>query len=92
VDLEGVDAVVEQGFGYPMGPYTLMDTIGLDVCLAVQHRLHETFATSDYAPPALLEHLVATGWVGRKNATGFRAAKWAAADPARTRGGPCRRR
>jgi 3-hydroxybutyryl-CoA dehydrogenase len=71
VDVEQTDAAVKQGFGYPMGPFALLDTIGLDVSLAILRTLHEQFPTPDYAPPHLLERLVVLGCLGRKSGHGF---------------------
>ncbi|MER6832250.1 3-hydroxyacyl-CoA dehydrogenase family protein [Streptosporangium sp. NPDC000563] len=74
VDVEQTDAAVERGFGYPMGPFALLDGIGLDVCLAILRHLHRQFPGPDYSPPQLLEHMVAQGYLGRKNRRGFRRA------------------
>lgn len=72
--IEETDAAVEQGFGFPMGPFALLDTIGLDVSLAIQHRLFERFRTPEYRPSPALEELVAAGLLGRKNGRGLRTA------------------
>ncbi|WP_030202418.1 3-hydroxyacyl-CoA dehydrogenase family protein [Streptomyces sp. NRRL S-87] len=79
VDIERIDAAVAQGLGHPMGPFALLDTIGLDVSLAILRRLDEEFPDGRYAPPPLLEQLVARGCLGRKSGQGFRRA------PARVR-------
>lgn len=71
-DIEEIDAAVRQGFGYPMGPFTLLDTIGLDVSLAIQQRLYEAFQEPRFAPCPELELLVAAGRLGRKTLAGFR--------------------
>lgn len=73
-DIEEIDAAVQHGFGFPMGPFALLDTIGLDVSLAIQHRLHERFRTPEYRPSPALEQLVAAGLLGRKNGRGLRTA------------------
>lgn len=73
-DVEATDAAVERGLGHPMGPFALLDTIGLDVSLAILRRLHEEFPDGGYAPPGLLEQLVAHGCLGRKSGHGFRRA------------------
>ncbi len=73
-DIDEVDAAVKHGFGYPMGPFTLLDTIGLDVCLAIQQRLYATFQDPEFAPSPELELLVAAGRLGRKTLRGFRTA------------------
>ncbi|WP_258177496.1 3-hydroxyacyl-CoA dehydrogenase family protein [Streptomyces solincola] len=71
---EETDAAVQQGFGYPMGPFTLLDTIGLDVSLAIQDRLFEHFGTPEHEPSPALRQLVAAGFLGRKNRRGLRTA------------------
>ncbi|MFF0066921.1 3-hydroxyacyl-CoA dehydrogenase family protein [Streptomyces sp. NPDC005279] len=73
-DIEETDAAVRHGFGYPMGPFALLDTIGLDVSLAIQNRLYEQFQTPEYEPAAALAQFVAGGALGRKNGRGFRTA------------------
>ncbi|WP_406730281.1 3-hydroxyacyl-CoA dehydrogenase family protein [Streptomyces sp. NBC_01794] len=73
-DIEETDAAVRHGFGYPMGPFILLDTIGLDVSLAIQNRLYEQFQTPEYEPAAALAQFVAGGALGRKNRRGFRTA------------------
>ncbi|MFG2533185.1 3-hydroxyacyl-CoA dehydrogenase family protein [Streptomyces sp. NPDC048516] len=75
-DIEETDAAMECGYGYPMGPFTLLDTIGLDVSLLIARRLHDAFGQPDSAPPRLLEQLVADGALGRKNGQGFRGSLW----------------
>ncbi|MFF3292029.1 3-hydroxyacyl-CoA dehydrogenase family protein [Streptomyces sp. NPDC003023] len=72
--IEETDAAVQHGFGFPMGPFALLDTIGLDVSLTISHRLHERFKTPQYRPSPALEQLVAAGLLGRKNGRGLRTA------------------
>ncbi|ROQ57460.1 3-hydroxybutyryl-CoA dehydrogenase [Streptomyces sp. 840.1] len=72
VDIEETDHAIRSGFGYPMGPFALLDTIGLDVSLAIQNRLYESFKTPEHEPAAVLEELVAAGLLGRKNGRGLR--------------------
>ncbi|WP_428934074.1 3-hydroxyacyl-CoA dehydrogenase family protein [Streptomyces sp. ACT015] len=72
LDLGEVDSAVESLLGFPLGPFTLLDTVGLDVSLAILERLHETFGTEDFTPAPSLRHLVALGHLGRKTGTGFR--------------------
>ncbi|MFJ9648683.1 3-hydroxyacyl-CoA dehydrogenase family protein [Streptomyces sp. NPDC004244] len=74
VDIEKTDDAIRRGFGFPMGPFELLDTIGLDVSLAIQHRLYERFGTPEYVPAPALEELVAAGLLGRKNGRGLRTA------------------
>ncbi|KOX06506.1 oxidoreductase [Streptomyces sp. NRRL B-1140] len=71
VDPRELDTAVENGFGYPMGPFKLLDTIGLDVSLAILRRLSDEFPEPCYTPPAALERLVAGGHLGRKSGQGF---------------------
>ncbi|MEV8318104.1 3-hydroxyacyl-CoA dehydrogenase family protein [Streptomyces sp. NPDC059900] len=71
VGIEEIDAAVQRGFGYPMGPFTLLDSIGLDVSLAILRRLHQEFPEGGCEPPAALEQLVAQGCLGRKTGQGF---------------------
>ncbi|MFE2931963.1 3-hydroxyacyl-CoA dehydrogenase family protein [Streptomyces sp. NPDC059278] len=70
-DIEETDAAVEQGFGFPMGPFALLDTVGLDVSLAICRRLHAAFPEPATAPPPLLESAVTGGLFGNKNGQGF---------------------
>ncbi|WP_327364765.1 3-hydroxyacyl-CoA dehydrogenase family protein [Streptomyces sp. NBC_01296] len=71
-DIAATDAAVEQGHGYPMGPFALLDTIGLDVSLAIQERLFDDFRLPELTPSTALAELVAAGALGRKNKRGFR--------------------
>ncbi|SDN54290.1 3-hydroxybutyryl-CoA dehydrogenase [Streptomyces sp. cf386] len=73
-DIDATDAAIQNGYGYPMGPFALLDTIGLDVALAIQHRLYDQLAQPEQKPALLLEGLVAGGALGRKNGKGFRTA------------------
>jgi 3-hydroxybutyryl-CoA dehydrogenase len=59
------------GMNHPMGPLTLADFIGLDVCLAILRVLHDGFKDAKYAPCPLLERMVANGKLGRKSGEGF---------------------
>ncbi|GAA2604849.1 3-hydroxyacyl-CoA dehydrogenase family protein [Streptomyces lienomycini] len=79
-DIVATDETVQQGYGFPMGPFLLLDTIGLDVSVAILRRLHEEFATRDFASPVILERLVADGALGRKNGRGFHTARWSRAE------------
>jgi 3-hydroxybutyryl-CoA dehydrogenase len=71
VTVADVDRVMTEGHGYPMGPFQLLDAIGLDVSLAIQTSLHETFADPALAPARYLTDLVHAGRLGRKNGRGF---------------------
>src|SRR5262249_44740067 len=68
---EAIDTVMKLGMNHPMGPLTLADLIGLDVCLAIMNVLHEGFGDSKYRPCPLLSRMVAAGQLGRKSGQGF---------------------
>jgi 3-hydroxybutyryl-CoA dehydrogenase len=74
LDIGALDTAVERGFGYPMGPFTLLDAIGLDVSLAILERLHAEFPEAGCEPPAVLRELVGEGYLGRKAGRGLRRA------------------
>jgi len=69
---EDIDAAMKVGCGYPMGPFELLDVVGLDVALAIQRTLYLEFREPGFAPAPLLEHLVTAGYLGRKAGKGFR--------------------
>ncbi len=69
---EDIDAAMKVGCGYPMGPFELLDVVGLDVSLAIQRVLYQEFREPGFAPAPLLEHLVTAGRLGRKTGKGFR--------------------
>ena len=68
---ESIDGIMKMGMNHPMGPLTLADFIGLDVCLAIMNVLYEGFADSKYRPCPLLKRYVDAGWLGRKTGKGF---------------------
>jgi 3-hydroxybutyryl-CoA dehydrogenase len=68
---EDVDQAMVRGCGYPMGPLTLADFIGLDVLYAIGDSLYEEFKQPEYAPPPLLKRMVVSGAHGRKSGSGF---------------------
>ncbi|MGW7460164.1 3-hydroxyacyl-CoA dehydrogenase family protein [Streptomyces sp. NPDC054797] len=70
--IDQIDAAMKLGGGYPMGPFELLDVVGLDVSLAIEKVLHKEFRDPGLAPSPLLEHLVAAGCLGRKTGRGFR--------------------
>ncbi|MEU3602971.1 3-hydroxybutyryl-CoA dehydrogenase [Streptomyces sp. NPDC006798] len=70
--VDDIDAAIRLGGGYPMGPFELLDVVGLDVSLAIEKVLHQEFREPGLAPAPLLEHLVAAGCLGRKTGRGFR--------------------
>lgn len=69
---EDIDLAMTKGCGHPMGPFALMDVVGLDVTLAIQRTLYDEFREPGYAPAPMLEHLVTAGYLGRKTGRGFR--------------------
>ena len=68
---EAIDTVMKLGMNHPMGPLTLADFIGLDVCLAILNVLHDGLGDPKYRPCPLLRKYVAAGWLGRKSGRGF---------------------
>jgi 3-hydroxybutyryl-CoA dehydrogenase len=69
--LEDIDQAMKLGCGYPMGPFTLLDLVGLDTALYVAEVMFEEFREPRYAPPALLKRMVLAGHLGRKTGRGF---------------------
>jgi len=69
---DDIDAAMKVGCGYPMGPFELLDVVGLDVSLAIERELYTEFREPGFAPAPLLEHLVTAGYLGRKAGRGFR--------------------
>ncbi|NIJ10909.1 3-hydroxybutyryl-CoA dehydrogenase [Saccharomonospora amisosensis] len=71
-DADDIDTAMKVGCGLPMGPFELLDVVGLDVSLAIQRTLFNEFREAGFAPAPLLEHLVTAGRLGRKTGKGFR--------------------
>jgi len=69
--LEDIDAAMKLGCGYPMGPFTLLDLVGLDTTMYVAEVMFEEFREPRYAPPPLLKRMVMAGHLGRKTGRGF---------------------
>ncbi|RLK13443.1 3-hydroxybutyryl-CoA dehydrogenase [Micromonospora sp. M71_S20] len=69
---DDIDHAMKLGCGYPMGPFELLDVVGLDVALAIQRELYLELREPGFAPAPLLEHLVTAGYLGRKSGRGFR--------------------
>jgi 3-hydroxybutyryl-CoA dehydrogenase len=68
---EDIDTVMKLGMAHPMGPLTLADFIGLDVCLSIMEVLHDGLGDSKYRACPLLRKMVAAGHLGRKSGKGF---------------------
>ncbi len=68
---ESIDGIMKLGMNHPMGPLTLADFIGLDVCLAILNVMHDGFGDPKYRPCPLLRRYVDAGWLGRKTGRGF---------------------
>ncbi|WP_020657323.1 3-hydroxyacyl-CoA dehydrogenase family protein [Amycolatopsis benzoatilytica] len=69
---DDIDTAMKVGCGLPMGPFELLDVVGLDVSLAIERTLFNEFREEGYAPAPLLEHLVTAGRLGRKTGKGFK--------------------
>ena len=69
--LEDMDQAMKLGCGYPMGPFTLLDLVGLDTAMYVAEVMFEEFREPRYAPPPLLKRMVLAGHLGRKSGRGF---------------------
>ncbi|MFD6073479.1 MULTISPECIES: 3-hydroxyacyl-CoA dehydrogenase family protein [Amycolatopsis] len=71
-EADDIDTAMKVGCGLPMGPFELLDVVGLDVSLAIQRTLFNEFREEGFAPAPLLEHLVTAGRLGRKTGKGFK--------------------
>jgi 3-hydroxybutyryl-CoA dehydrogenase len=69
--IEDIDNAMKLGCGYPMGPFTLLDFVGLDTTYYITHVMYDEFKERRFASPALLKRLVMAGWYGRKTGKGF---------------------
>ena len=68
---EGIDAAMKGGCGFPMGPFALLDLVGLDTSVAILDALYEEFRDPNYATVPLLRRMVTSGQLGRKTKRGF---------------------
>jgi 3-hydroxybutyryl-CoA dehydrogenase len=66
-----IDNAMKLGCGYPMGPFTLLDFVGLDTTYYITHVMYDEFKEQRFASPPLLKRLVMAGWYGRKTGKGF---------------------
>lgn len=66
-----IDASMKLGCGYPMGPFTLLDFVGLDTTYYITHVMFDEFKEKRFASPSLLKRMVIAGWYGKKNGKGF---------------------
>jgi 3-hydroxybutyryl-CoA dehydrogenase len=66
-----IDASMKLGCGYPMGPFTLLDFVGLDTTYYITHVMFDEFKEKRFAAPSLLKRMVMAGWYGKKNGKGF---------------------
>jgi 3-hydroxybutyryl-CoA dehydrogenase len=69
--IEDIDNAMKLGCGYPMGPFTLLDFVGLETTYYITHVMYDEFKESRFASPPLLKRLVMAGWYGRKTGKGF---------------------
>jgi 3-hydroxybutyryl-CoA dehydrogenase len=69
--LEDIDQAMKLGCGHPMGPFTLLDLVGLDTTMYVAEVMFDEFREPRYAPPPLLKRMVMAGHLGRKAGRGF---------------------
>jgi len=69
--IEDIDAAMKLGCGYPMGPFTLLDFVGLDTTYYITHVMFDEFKERRFASPALLKRMVMAGWYGKKSGKGF---------------------
>src|SRR5437667_597547 len=69
--IEDIDSAMKLGCGYPMGPVTLLDFVGLDTTYYITHVMYDEFKERRFASPSLLKRMVLAGWYGRKSGKGF---------------------
>ena len=69
--LDDIDKGMQLGCGHPMGPFTLLDFVGLDTTYYIGNIMFDEFREASYAPPPLLKRMVLAGRLGRKSGRGF---------------------
>jgi 3-hydroxybutyryl-CoA dehydrogenase len=69
--IDDIDNAMKLGCGYPMGPFTLLDFVGLDTTYYITHVMYDEFKERRFASPPLLKRLVMAGWYGKKTGKGF---------------------
>ncbi len=69
--IEDIDLAMKLGCGYPMGPFTLLDFVGLDTTYYITHVMFDEFKERRFASPPMLKRMVMAGWMGRKSGKGF---------------------
>ncbi|MBA3913193.1 MAG: 3-hydroxyacyl-CoA dehydrogenase family protein [Acidobacteriales bacterium] len=69
--IDDIDQAMKLGCGYPMGPFTLLDFVGLDTTYYITHVMYDEFKERRFASPPLLKRMVMAGWYGRKSGKGF---------------------
>ena len=69
--IEDIDNAMKLGCGYPMGPFTLLDFVGLDTTYYITHVMYDEFKERRFASPPLLKRMVMAGWYGKKSGRGF---------------------
>jgi 3-hydroxybutyryl-CoA dehydrogenase len=69
--IEDIDNAMKLGCGYPMGPFTLLDFVGLDTTMYIADIMFDEFKEKRFSAPSLLRRLVLAGWAGRKTGKGF---------------------
>ena len=69
--IEDIDKWMKLGTGYPMGPFTLLDYVGLDTTYFIANIMFDEYREPAYAPPPLLKRMVLAGWLGKKSGRGF---------------------
>ncbi|HEX5635262.1 MAG TPA: 3-hydroxyacyl-CoA dehydrogenase family protein, partial [Gemmatimonadales bacterium] len=77
--VEDIDKGMRLGTGHPMGPFTLLDFVGIDTVHRIAEIMYDEYRETRYAPPPLLRRMVLAGWFGRKSGRGFY--DWSGGEP-----------